>query len=285
MTVTTAIPLVQPWFPAEYAEKVRAQVASGFIGPGPATREFCAELARVVGASGAVATVSGTVALTVGAHALGLRPGDEVLVPAYGVISTINAFASAGLRPRLVDVDRQSACITAPAVADRLTPHTRAVCFVDFSGYAGTHLAEVARLCADRRIPLIEDAAGALGHSTGGQSAGTFGDIGTFSFSVPKVVTTGQGGAVVARHSAVLGRVAAYIDHGDLEWRRTNVNREVGTNLRFTDLQASLGLCQLRDLPGRLARRRASYDVLRQRLGPKLHAVPGSEAPLHNSVT
>ena len=101
---------------------------------------------------------------------------------------------------------------------------------------------------------------------------------------MPKVLTTGQGGALVARDPAVFDRAAAYIDQGDLEWRRTNINRGIGTNLRFTDLQAALGLCQLRELESRLARRRLVHRALRERLGDTLFAVPGDEAPLHNII-
>ena len=287
MSVTTAggsIPLVEPWLPDSCADAVRDQIRSGFIGPGRATAEFASTLAGIVGAARAVPTVSGTVALSVAAHALGLKPGDEIVVPAYGVISTINAFASIGLRPRLVDIDRVTGCI-APDELDRaLTPATRAVCFVDFSGYTGANLADVVERCDRRGIPVIEDAACALGHRYQGRAAGTFGAVGTYSFSVPKVVTTGQGGAVVAREAPVLERAEAYIDHGDLDWRRTNVNREIGTNLRFNDVQAALGLSQLRELPARLARRREVFGVLHATLGHRLFAVPGGEAPLHNIV-
>lgn len=281
---TPTIPFVEPWFPESYADAVRDQVLSGFVGPGKATQAFADALARAVGAPRAVPTVSGTVALSVAAHALHLTPGAEILVPAYGVISTINGLAAAGLRPRLVDIDRQTGCISARSVEQAMTPATRAVCFVNFSGYTGANLAEIAALCADRAVPLIEDAACALGHRHNGQAAGTFGDVGTYSFSVPKVVTTGQGGALVARSPDALDRAAAYIDQGDLEWRRTNLNRDVGTNLRFTDLQAALGFCQLRDLDARLKCRRDAYAVLRERLDERLYAVPGSEAPLHNII-
>ena len=283
-TITTTIPLVEPWFPPAYADAVRDQVLSGFIGPGRATQEFAAALALFVGAERAVATVSGTVALTAAAKALRLEPGDEILVPAYGVISTINGFASAGLRPRLVDIDAKTGCLSPDGVAEAITARTRAVCFVNFSGYTGDNLTEIVTLCADRRLHLVEDAACALGHRHADRAAGTFGTVGTFSFSVPKVLTTGQGGAVVARDPVVLDRAAAYIDHGDLEWRRTNINRAIGTNLRFTDLQASLGLCQLHDIDARLERRRRSHAALRVRLGSRLYAVPGTEAPLHNIV-
>jgi perosamine synthetase len=282
--MTSAIPLVDPWFPDSYADAVRDQVRSGFVGPGRATQAFTDTLAAKVGAPRAIATVSGTVALSVAAEALGLQPGDEILVPAYGVISTINAFAAVGLRPRLVDIDRRSACMTADRVEAALTPSTRAVCHVDFSGHLGTELVRIAALCRERRIPLIEDAACALGHRHEATAAGLFGDVGTYSFSVPKVVTTGQGGALVARDSAVLDRAAAFIDQGDLEWRRTNLNRGVGTNLRFTDLQATLGLCQLQDLEARLERRRQAHDMLKKRLADFLYTVPGPEAPLHNVV-
>lgn len=284
MTVATSVPLVEPWFPASYADAVRDQVLSGFIGPGRATQEFSAELARAVGAERSLLTVSGTVALSVAAHALGLRAGDEILVPAYGVISTINGFAAMGLKPRLVDIERRTGAVSVERVAEAWTNSTRAVCFVNFSGYTGGALVDVAALCASRGVPLIEDAAGALGHRHDLTSAGLFGDVGTYSFSVPKVLTTGQGGALVARNSAVLDRAAAYIDQGDLEWRRTNVNRGIGSNLRFTDLQAAFGLCQIRDLAARLERRRAAHRVMREHLGDSLYAVPGTEAPLHNIV-
>jgi perosamine synthetase len=259
-------------------------VLSGRIGSGSAVQEFSAALSRFLGARRAIATVSGTVALSVAARAIGLRPGDEVLVPAYGVISTINAFASIGMKPRLVDIDRRTACISSETLMAVLTPSTRAACFVNFSGYTGANVAEVADVCQENEIPLIEDAACALGHRFNGISAGMFGDVGTFSFSVPKVITMGQGGALVARDPEILERAAAFIDQGDLEWRRTNLVRGVGTNLRPTDVQAALGIHQLRDADARLARRRASYAVLRERLGGRLYEVPGAEAPLHNIV-
>jgi perosamine synthetase len=280
---TSFIPLVSPWLPDECAGAVHDQVRSGFIGPGRTTADFCATLAAFVGAERALATVSGTVALTVAARALDLQPQDEILLPAYGVISTINAFAVAGLRPRLVDIDRMTGCVSVQGLAEACTPATRAVCFVDFSGHTG-QVAEAAAWCAERGLPLIEDAAGALGHRIGNRSAGTAGDVGIYSFSVPKVVTTGQGGALIAKRNDVFERAAAYIDHGDLEWRRTNLNRSIGTNLRFTDIQAAVGLVQLRQFDARLARRRALHDAMRSVLGDLLYRVPGGEAPLHNIV-
>lgn len=278
------IPLAAPWIGPDCAQAVGKQVASGFVGPGEATGTFARRLAALTGTRHCTPTTSGTIALTVAAKALDLKPGDEIIVPAYGVISTINAFASFGYEPRLVDVDPATACIDPAALATRLTARTKAVCFVNFSGHTGAPLAEVAAFCESKGLPLIEDAACALGHRHGGKSAGSFGTIGCLSFSVPKVVTTGQGGAVVTDDKAVADRAAAFIDHGDLEWRRTNLNRAVGTNLRFNDVLAALGLAQFDTLAERLARKRRSYLALREELDGYLYAVPGDEAPLHYIV-
>lgn len=278
------IPLVEPWFPPSYADYVKKQVLSGFLGPGSRTKEFSDGIAKYIGAKQCLLTVTGTVALSVSAFAVGLKPGDEILVPAYGVISTINAFASIGLKPRLVDVERSTGSISARNVELAISENTRAVCFVNFSGYTSPELIKIKQLCDKHEIPLIEDAACALGHSYQGRYAGNFGTVGTFSFSVPKVLTTGQGGALVTSDANLFARAAAYIDQGDLEWRKTNLNRDIGTNLRYTDIQAAFGLAQLRDLDERLALRRASYNALRAELGNYLFSVPGEEAPLHNIV-
>ena len=278
------IPLAAPWINADCAQAVGKQVASGFLGPGDATATFARRLAALTGTRNCTPTTSGTIALTVAAKALDLKPGDEIIVPAYGVISTINAFASFGYAPRLVDIDPATACIDPAALAARLTERTKAVCFVNFSGHTGAPLTEVAAVCKAKGLPIIEDAACALGHRHGDKSAGSFGTIGCLSFSVPKIVTTGQGGAVVTDDRAVADRAAAFVDHGDLEWRRTNLNRSIGTNLRFNDVLASLGLAQLDTLADRLLRKRRSYGALREELDGFLYAVPGGEAPLHYIV-
>src|SRR6202011_295438 len=120
--------------------------------------------------------------------------------------------------------DRATGCMSCERLRDLISPRTRAVCYVNFSGYTGENLKEIARECASRGIPWIEDAACALGHRHEGRAAGTFATVGTYSFSVPKVLTTGQGGALVSQDQRLLDKAAAYIDQGDLEWRKTNLN-------------------------------------------------------------
>jgi len=281
---TPFIPLVEPWVVPAQAERVQKQILSGFLGPGKATAEFAERLASLTQTRHCVPTVSGTAALSIAALAAGLKPGDEILVPAYGVISTINGFASVGLQPRLVEIDRQTACMDPAELASSFTSQTKAVCYVNFSGATGEQLLQVKRLCKQRGVLLIEDSACALGQTYQGRAAGSFGDVSISSFSVPKVLTTGQGGAVLTSDDGIAARAAALIDHGDLEWRKTNLNRGIGNNLRFNDVQAALGLAQLDDLPQRLTRKRAAHETLRSELGDSLFTITGSEAPLHNVV-
>jgi perosamine synthetase len=278
------IPLAEPWIGKELGDAVARQVASGFLGPGPATRDFAQALADLAGVPFCVPTVSGTMALTVAAQALELPRGAEILVPAYGVISTINAFASWGYAPRLVEIDRKTACMDPERLEAAIRPSTAAVCFVNFSGRTGPELLEIAAICRKHGLPLIEDAACAMGHAVDGHNAGSIGDVGVYSFSVPKVLTTGQGGAVLCKTEQQRDGATRAIDHGDTTWRQTNLNRGIGNNLRFNDVQSSLGLAQLATLGERLARRRRNHAAMRAVLGDHLHAVCGSEAPLHNVV-
>ena len=278
------IPLIEPWILPSYAEEVQKQILTGFIGPGSRNQRFADDLASFVGASHCLLTVSGTIALSVAAKSLGLQPGDEILVPAYGVISTINAFASIGLKPRLVDIEVDTGCMSPDRLMEAISEKTKAVCFVNFSGYTGSNLVAIAKICADSGLPLIEDAACALGQNYEGTYAGMFGTVGIYSFSTPKVITTGQGGALVTHNKSLFDRAAAWIDQGDLEWRKTNINRGIGSNLRFTDILAAFGQAQLKDLNLRIERKRTVFQILNQALDGLLFSIPGTGIPLHNIV-
>jgi dTDP-4-amino-4,6-dideoxygalactose transaminase len=163
-------------------------------------------------------------------------------------------------------------------LGDGISPQMRAVCYVKYSGHTGGDLAEISRERAARRAPMIEDAAGSLGHHYNGRAAGAFGTIGAHSFGAPKSVTTGQGGVIVSHDQNRPDKAAAFVDYCDLERRKINVNREVGTTLRFTDIQASLGLSQFRDLEARLAPGRTSFGVQSELSGAHLYRAAGSAA-------
>ncbi|MGH7102270.1 MAG: DegT/DnrJ/EryC1/StrS family aminotransferase [Acetobacteraceae bacterium] len=278
------IPLAEPWLPDPCGEVVRQQIDSGFVGPGTTAQRFAGRIAEISEVAEAVPVSSGTVALSVAAWSLGLKPGDEVVVPAYGVISVINAFASIGLNPRLAEIDAATGCIDPKLLFQAITPRTRAVVHVDFCGSVGPELDAVAALCLDRGIPLIEDAAWALGRGRPGRRGGSFGAIGTTSFSVPKVITTGQGGAVLAHDPDQRDRAISAVDQGDVAWRRTNLNRGTGSNLRLSDVAAALGLAQIDQLSERLARKRRVFTILAELIGERLFRASDGEPPLQNII-
>jgi perosamine synthetase len=264
------LPPAEPWIPEDCAEAARQQVLSSFIGPGAASQKFADGLAAKAGVMGAVPMASGTVALSVAAQLLGLKPGDEVIVPAYAVISVINGFAAIGLKPRLADIHRSTGCLDPDLLEEAITPATRAVCFVDFCASIGPELDQVAAICAGRGIPLIEDAAWALGRVVDGKRGGATGTVGALSFSVPKIITTGQGGALLVNSAEHQEAAIAAVDQGDANWRKTNLNHGIGSNLRLSDLAAAVGQAQLDRLDERLARKGAAYAVLKDILGERL---------------
>lgn len=253
------------------------------MGPGPTAQTFAAELAAIAGSPCALTVASGTVALSVAALVSGLKPGDEIALPAYGVISVINAFASLGLVPRLVDIDPATGCMSPAALEKQITPRTKAVCFIDFLASLGPELLAIKDICRTKGLPLIEDAAWALGRVAGDLRGGTVGDIGITSFSVPKVMTTGQGGALFLQKDR-LDTATAYVDQGDAEWRKTGINRSIGNNLRMSDVTAALGLAQLKDLPERFARKARNHAILKAALGEKLLAASDGGVPMQNIV-
>lgn len=272
----------KPAFTEADARAVYEQVESDWIGPGEAGKRLAEHIATKTGVEYCLLTNSGTMALTLATHHMG--PRHEVLVPAYGIASTINGLILSGLKPRLVDIDPRAGTITADLVRERMTSVTRAVCFVDFSGYVGPELVKVAELCRDEGLVLIEDAACAYGNSYGGTSAGAFGDVGTFSFSVVKPITTGQGGAVVTSDPEIFERALALSDHGGGDWRRTHTHLGVGGNFRMTDIQAALAISQLTRFADTQDMRRERYDALKDSLNGALFDVPGDNLSLYHIV-
>lgn len=279
-----AIPLAEPWLPSDCAEAVKRQVETSFVGPGATVQSFAARIAKICEVPAAIPVASGTIALSVAARVLGLKAGEEVVVPAYGVISVINAIASIDLQPRLAEIGMATGCIDPMLLEEALTPRTRAVVYVDFCGSIGPGIDQVAALCNDRGIPMIEDAAWALGRGRPGRHGGGFGAIGAISFSVPKIITTGQGGAVLAHDMVQRNQAICAVDHGDVDWRRTNISHGIGSNLRMSDLAAALGLAQLDRLSERLARKRRVFAVLAEQLGERLFHSPDGDPPMQNII-
>jgi perosamine synthetase len=282
--IKSVIPLAEPWFPEECSEAVKRQVNTTFVGPGPVAESFGNELSKISGSLGAITVCSGTLALSISAQILGLNEGDEIIVPAYGVISVINAFSTIGLKPKLVEINLLTGCIDPQRLIESLTPQTKAVVFVDFCGSIGPELEEISKICKERGVHLIEDAAWALGRKFEGRNGGGHGDIAITSFSVPKLITTGQGGAIFVRSATDLDKAICAVDQGDVVWRKTNLNRGIGGNFRLSDVSAALGLSQLLDLNGRLQRKDKAYSKLSSILEEYIFVASDGKAPMQNII-
>jgi perosamine synthetase len=224
---------------AELAE-IREVLESGQLTMGPKTVEFEELLAPLAGSTHAVAVSSGTAALHVAVLALGLGPGDEVLVPAYTFPATGNVVALAGATPVLVDVDPVTMNIDPEDAARRVTPRTKAILAVHLFGRPA-RLEEL-----PEGIPVIEDAAGALGARRGDRPCGSLGALACFSFHPRKIVTTGEGGAITTSSDALAEASRSLRHHG---WSPSDAYLDMPTpafNYRISEIEAALGIPQLR---------------------------------------
>jgi dTDP-4-amino-4,6-dideoxygalactose transaminase len=225
--------------PAEL-EALAEVIADGHLTMGPRVAEFEAELARACETAHAVAVSSGTAALHVAVLALGLEPGDEVIIPAYTFPATANVVAFCGLRPKLVDVDPQTMNFDAAQV--EIGPRTKAVLAVHLFGRP----ARIEEL--PEELTMLEDAAGALGARRAGRACGSLGLAACLSFHPRKIVTTGEGGAITTNDERCAERMRVIRNHG---WSPSGTYDDMpapGLNYRLSDLLCAIGTAQMRRL-------------------------------------
>jgi len=259
------IPVMRPWLGQEEAEAAAEAVASGWIAQGPRVREFEDAFAAAIGTPHAVAVSSCTTALHLALTAAGIGPGDEVIVPSLSFIATANAVRYVGAQPVFADVDLATQNLIPQTVEPHLTGRTRAVILVDQGGVPAD-LDAVRALCDLHQVTVIEDAACAVGSTYRARPAGAGAALAAFSFHPRKLLTTGEGGMVTTWDGSIAVRLRRLREHGmDISAADRHRSQqpviehytEVGFNYRMTDIQAAIGLAQLRKLPEMVARRRA----------------------------
>ena len=254
----------------EELAEIAAVLETGHLTMGPKVEEFETLLAAAAGTQHAAAVSSGTAALHVAVLALGIGEGDEVLVPAYTFPATANVVALAGARPVLVDVDPVTMNIDPEDAARRVTARTKAVLAVHLFG-------RPARLEELPDVPVLEDAAGALGASHRGRACGSLGVLACFSFHPRKIVTTGEGGAVTTDDVELDERVRSLRHHG---WSPSSVYEDMPAgafNYRLSDVLAALGIPQLRRLDELLAGRERIAAGYAERLAHLDVVVPDAD--------
>ncbi|MBF0531666.1 MAG: aminotransferase class I/II-fold pyridoxal phosphate-dependent enzyme [Candidatus Omnitrophica bacterium] len=231
-------------------EKQRLQkvIESSFISTyGPQVGEFENQMAAFLGANYAAAVQSGTAAIHMALHELGIGPGDEVIVPVLTFVATVNPVKYVGATPVFVDVDPSAWTMDPRKVEAAITPRTKAIIVVHLYGNPGA-LPELRAAAKKYRLAVIEDATESLGATYQGQHTGTWGDFGCLSFNGNKTITTGGGGMIIGQAEDRIKHIRFLVNQGRDE-QRGYFHPEMGFNYRMTNLEAALGLAQMERLP------------------------------------
>lgn len=263
-----------PVYAEDEITAVAAVLRSGRVNAlhhGDQTRAFEGAFADLCRAPHAISVANGTLALELALRAFGVGPGDEVIVPARSFMASASCVAAIGATPVFADVDPDSQTLNACTIAQAITPHTKAVVVVHLAGWPAP-MHEIMVLARSQGLLVIEDCAQAHGAAQDGDPVGSLGDAAAFSFCTDKIISTGgEGGMLVLHDRKVWERAWAYKDHGKLpepveqnsapgtfRW----LHASLGSNYRATEMQATLGLCQLGKLAGWIETRQRNARIL-----------------------
>jgi perosamine synthetase len=275
MAVQASVPVNQPLLDGNEERYLAECIRTGWISSeGPFVRRLEEGFAARVGRNCGVAGCNGSVGLDTAVAALGLSPGDEVILPSFTIISCAAAIVRAGAVPVLVDCEPDTWNTTAERIAERITPRTKAIMVVHIYGLP-VDIDPVLALAHRHGLKVIEDAAEMHGQTYRGRPCGSFGDISTFSFYPNKLVTTGEGGMVLTDDTVLAERCRAMRNLCFQPGKRF-VHEELGWNYRLSNLQAAVGVAQLERLDEFVARKRRMGEAYLERLAD----VPGLQLPL-----
>lgn len=261
-----------PYFARDEINAVAAVLKSGKVNywTGEEGRFFEKEFADFIGCNYAIAVANGTVALELALYALGIRPGDEVIVPSRTFIASASCVVMRGAKPVIADVDSISQNITAETIGAVLTSRTKAIIAVHLAGWP-CDMDPILKLAKEHNLSVIEDCAQAHGATYKGQQVGSFGNVAAFSFCQDKIMTTGgEGGMLTTNDKNLWEKAWAFKDHGKSFHAVYNrkqagynwVHESFGTNWRLTEMQSAIGRIQLQKLPKWVAKRRENASIL-----------------------
>lgn len=278
------IPVTKPCLGEEEIQAVADRLLSGWVVQGPKVREFEERFATYTGARFARATTSCTTALHLALLALGIGPGDEVLVPAFTFVATANAVLYCGARPVFVDIDLLTFNVDVAQIESRITRQTKAIIPVHEFGLSAD-MDAIMSIAEKHQLFVVEDAACACGARYRNRHVGIFGKAGCFSFHPRKAITTGEGGMIVTDDEALARRIEILRSHGasasDLARHQSKSGfvlpefDEMGYNYRMTDIQGAIGVEQMKKLDWILGQRCSRAG----RYTAKLTGLPGLQTP------
>ncbi|MBE6069922.1 MAG: DegT/DnrJ/EryC1/StrS family aminotransferase [Clostridium lundense] len=264
------IPVAKPFASEEEAVHVRDVILSGMMASGDVVHEFEQKFAEYCGANFGVATTNGTTALHAALLAAGVKPGDEVIVPAFTFFASASSVSMCGAKPVFADIHPDTYNIDPKSIEEKITDKTKAVIGVHIFGQCCDAPA-VAEICKKHNLAFIEDSAQAHGASWNGVKAGALGDMATFSFYPTKNMTTGEGGMVVTNDKALADVTRVLCNHGQTE---KYLHTMLGYNYRMTNVHAAIGLEQLKRVDGFTSARQRNAKILSEGITAEDLTVP-----------
>ncbi len=260
------IPVNQPLLDGNEKRYLLECIESGWISSeGPFVKAFEEKFAARFGRKHAIAVSNGTAALDAAVEALGIGPGDEVIMPSFTIISCVMQIVRNGAKPVLVDSDPRTWNMDVEAIEQKITPRTKAIMAVHIYGLPGD-MDPLLALARKHNLKVLEDAAQMHGQTYKGKACGSFGDLSTFSFYPNKHITTGEGGMIVT-DSDELAEQCRSLRNLCFKPESRFVHDRLGWNLRMTSMQAALGLAQIERLDEFVARKRSMGALYQELLG------------------
>jgi perosamine synthetase len=268
MIKTDFIPQMEPWFGSEEKLAITEYMEEGgWLTEFKRTREFEHRIAEFTGSKHCIVVNNGTISLTLMAIAAGITAGDEVIVPNFTMIATPNSVKMIGAKPVFVDVEESTLCLDLELARKAITTKTRAIMFVNANGRNPLNgIEKYKELCDEYGLVLMEDSAQSLGSfHQNGKHQGTVGLAGSFSFSAPKIITTGQGGAIITNDDEIAYKIQRLKDFGR-SGGGNDIHDTIGYNFKFTEMQAVIGNEQMKKLPWRVNRKKEIISLYRKQL-------------------
>ena len=222
------------------------------------TKKFEETIAHFLKSKNALTVCNGTLSLSLALMALNIRKNDEVIVPDFTMIASANAVNLVGSKPKLIDISQSNLCIDIDLIEDNITKKTKAIIVVSLNGRS-PKIDKILSIASKYGLKVIEDAAQAFGSKYKGKYIGTFGDIGSFSLSFPKIITTGQGGIVVTDNIKLYEKMRMIKDFGRFQAGVDN-HEYMGYNFKYTDLQAIIGIEQMKTIDWRIKKKKEIYQ-------------------------
>jgi len=279
------IPFFVPWVTKEEKKAVLEVLSSRWLTGGPKAKEFEKMFARYLGTKHAIAVNSCTAALHLAMRALNIGSGDEVIVPVFTFAATANAPIFVGAKPVFADIDEKTFNISPKDIQNKITKKTKAIIVVHYGGQP-CDMKEIMQLAKHHNLPIIEDCAHSLGAEYMNQKTGTIGTIGCFSFYPTKIITTLEGGIATTNNEQIAKKIEVLREHG---MTRSAFNREktatwyydvvdLGYNYRLNEVQAALGIAQLKRIDEINKKRIAAAHYYTQKLQKIKGIIPPYEA-------